>query len=33
MTSPGASATVAADGRIPAQHPFAAHLRRAAVAE
>ena len=34
MTSPGArSATAAADGRIPAQHPFAAHLRRAAVAE
>ena len=33
MTFPGASATAAADGRIPAQHPFAAHLRRAAVAE
>ena len=34
MTSTGASSgTAAADRRIPAQHPFAAHLRRAAVAE
>ena len=27
------SSTAAADRRIPAQHPFAAHLRRAADAE
>jgi len=34
MTSTGArSTTAAADRRIPAHHPFAAHLRRAAVAE
>ena len=32
MTHPG-STTAAADGRIPAQHPFAAHLRRAAAAQ
>jgi 4,5-DOPA dioxygenase extradiol len=34
MTSTGTrSATAAADARIPADHPFAAHLRRAASAE
>ena len=40
MTSPTApsdnavpSSTAAADRRIPAHHPFAAHLRRAAAAE
>src|ERR1019366_1003181 len=32
MTSPAAT-TAAADRRIPAQHPFAAHLRRAADEE
>jgi 4,5-DOPA dioxygenase extradiol len=30
---PEPTSTQAADARIPAQHPFAAHLRRAAVAE
>ncbi|HEX2075673.1 MAG TPA: class III extradiol ring-cleavage dioxygenase [Geodermatophilus sp.] len=30
---PGRSTTAAADARIPAQHPFAAHLRRHAEAE
>jgi len=34
MTQPSApSSTAAADALIPAQHPFAAHLRRAAAAE
>ena len=34
MTKPSApSSTAAADALIPAQHPFAAHLRRAAAAE
>ena len=32
-TSSAPSTTAAADARIPAQHPFAAHLRRAAAAE
>ena len=32
MTTP-ASSTAAADARIPAEHPFAAHLRRAAALE
>ncbi len=31
MTSAGSSTTAAADRRIPAAHPFAAHLRRAAT--
>jgi hypothetical protein len=33
MTSTGISATVAADARIHARHPFATHLRRDAAAE
>src|ERR1700709_915553 len=31
--SPRTSSTAVADARIPAQHPFAAHLRRAAAIE
>lgn len=30
MTAPRTTSTAAADARIPAEHPFAAHLRRAA---
>ena len=33
MTAPAPSTTAAADAAIPASHPFAAHLRRAAAAE
>jgi 4,5-DOPA dioxygenase extradiol len=33
MTSPDASPTAVADARIPAAHPFAAHLRRTAALE
>jgi 4,5-DOPA dioxygenase extradiol len=33
MTSPAAGSTAAADARIAADHPFAAHLNRAAAAE
>ncbi|MEU6731061.1 class III extradiol ring-cleavage dioxygenase [Nonomuraea wenchangensis] len=33
MTTPASSPTAAADARIPAGHPFAAHLRRAAALE
>jgi 4,5-DOPA dioxygenase extradiol len=33
MSSPASTTTALADARIPAAHPFAAHLRRAAAAE